>query len=338
MARPTIKDVARRAKVSLGTASRVLNEFPDVNPTIRRRVKKAIADLGYSPDTLARSMRNGATRMVGIIIRNIIIPSLAGFVRAIQDELFDAGYIPLIACSDNRKERELALLELFSRRRMEGVIMLSASDTDAELIDARASLSVPLVLFDRAVPENRDSVLVTHRSGLREATAYLLGLGHKRIALVTGPMGIYPTAERLEGYREAFVAAGQKASPDLIVASSFENDVSRIAVSNLLARKVRPTAIIMGGTTTLPGAILAIKQRGLIIPENISLIGAIDSDLSALSEPPVTVIHWDYEAIGRAAAQLLLQRIANPNLAPQRHSFPTKLIVRGTCAPPPGPD
>jgi LacI family transcriptional regulator len=335
MGRPTIKDVARRAKVSLGSVSRVLNNYPDVNPAIRKKVGKAIADLGYSPDSLARGMRSGATRMVGVLIRNIIIPSLASFVRAIQDELFDAGYVPLIACSDNQKEREMALLDLFASRRMEGVIMLSASDRDATLVAAREALALPIVLFDRAVPENRDSVLVDHRRGLHEATAHLLALGHTRIALVTGPRGIYPTVERLAGFRAAHAEAGLKIDPDLIVTRSFEDDVTRTAVAELLARKSRPTAIIMGGTTTLPGAMQMIKQQGLRIPEDISLIGAIDSDLSALADPPVTVIHWDYEAIGRAAAQILLQRIANPHQAPQRHTFPTRIIFRESCAPPP---
>jgi len=334
MERPTIKDVARRAKVSLGSVSRVLNNFPDVNPAIRKKVGKAIADLDYTPNAMARSMRNGATGMVGVLVRNIVIPSLASFVRAIQDELLDAGYVPLIACSDNHKDREIALLGLFAQRRMEGVIMLSASDRDPDLVGARADLSVPVVLFDRAVPEDRDCVLVDHRRGLQEATAYLLGMGHKRIALVTGPRGVYPTTERLAGYRAAYATAGLRPDPGLIVTRSFEDEVTRATVAELIARKDRPTAIIMGGTTTLPGAIEAIKQKGLVIPKDISLIGAINSDLSALANPPVTVIHWDYEAIGRAAAQLLLQRIANPQRAPQRQTFPTQVIFRESCIPP----
>jgi LacI family transcriptional regulator len=334
MGRPTIKDVAHRAKVSLGSVSRVLNDFPDVNPAIRKKVGKAIADLGYTPNAMARSMRSGATGMVGVLVRNIIIPSLASFVRAIQDELLDAGYVPLIACSDNHRDREMALLDLFAQRQMEGVIMLSASDRDAKLVAARTALSVPVVLFDRAVPEDRDCVLVDHRGGVYEATAHLLGMGHKRIALVTGPRGIYPTTERLAGYRAAYGAAGIHPAPALVVTRSFEDEVTRAAVSELIARKDRPTAIIMGGTTTLPGAMATIKQQGLVIPNDISLIGAIDSDLSALATPAVTVIHWDYEAIGRAAAKLLLQRIANPHHAPQRQTFPTKIIFRESCAPP----
>ncbi len=337
MARPTIRDVARHANVSLGTVSRVLNGHANVDAVLRGNVERAIVDLNYSPDTVARSMRNGATQMIGVMVRDIVIPSLAGFVRAIQDELFGAGYVPLIACSDNHKEREIALLELFARRRMQGVIMLSASDLDPELVAARSSLASALVLFDRKNPEDRDAVLVEHAAGMRETVEYLLGMGHRRIGMLTGPLEISPTGERIAGYEEAHLTFGIEPALDLVMPIGFEDDSSRGAVAHLLSLPEPPTAIITGGIQMLPGAMTAVREKGLSIPGDVSLIGSIDSDLAKLAVPPVTVIHWDYEAIGRTAARLVLQRIAEPDRPPQRVRFPTRLIKRGTTAPPKTP-
>lgn len=334
MGRPTIRDVARQANVSLGTVSRVLNGYADVDATLRRNVEKAIAELDYSPDSMAQGMRNGETRMIGVMVRNIVIPSLAGFVRAIQDELFGAGYIPLIACSDNIKSREIALLDLFSRRRMQGVIMLGASDTDEELLRARSYFRGPLVLFDRKNPEERDAVLVEHREGVRKAMEYLLGLGHRRIGMITGPLDINPTTERIQGYEETMRDAGIGLAPELVLPIGFSDDASRIAVNSLLEIDDPPTAILTCGIQMLPGALIAIRQKGLVLPHDLSLIASVDSELASLSTPPVTVLDWNYEEIGRGAAQLVLARIADPDRPPQRIRYGTRLIERATCAPP----
>lgn len=332
--RPTIKDVARLANVSLGTASRVLNGRADVAPALRERVEHAISSLGYVPDTTAQTMRSGATRMVGVMVRNIIIPSLAGFVRGVEDELFAAGYVPLIACSDDRKDRELALLSLFSHRRMDGIIMLSASDVDPELVAARAGLAAPLVLFDRAAPLDRDAVLVAHREGMIEAVRHLYDLGHRRIALLTGSSDVFPAAERVRGYTEALAAAGIPADPELLVTRSFEDAAGEAELREMLGKLNRPTAVIVGGIAMLPGALRSIRAAGLAVPYDLSLIAATDSDLAALSQPPVTVVDWDYMAMGRTAARLLLERIAEPGLPPRQRVFATRLIKRGTCASP----
>jgi DNA-binding LacI/PurR family transcriptional regulator len=147
--RATIRDVAREAGVSLGTASRVVNGVPNVSAAVRARVEQAIARLGYKPDPQAQGLRGGATRTVGIIVRDITIPALAGFVRTVQDTVLKAGYTLLITCSEDRPEREIELLSLMAERRVDGVIMTTCSEADPELAAAREALSLPLVMLDR---------------------------------------------------------------------------------------------------------------------------------------------------------------------------------------------
>lgn len=334
MSRPTIKDVATAAGVSLGTASRVLNSQTNVNPAIRARVEQAIAELGYAPDTVAQSMRRGATRTVGVLVRDITIPSLAGFVRAVQDELEEEGYAPLIACSDDRKDRELQLMSLFERRRVDGIIMLSSSETDPELVAARKNYSTPVVLFDRTTPDTLDSVLVQHYEGMHRAVSYLLGLGHVRIALITGSESVYPARERVRGYRTAYSEAGVGVDNELIRARSFSDEAAFIEVMNLLNLPEPPTAIVVGGIAMISGPFRAIRARGLRIPHDVSLIGAADSDLMRLLDPPITTIRWSYAELGRTSARLLLNRIKNPELPVRRVTFPTEFLIRGSCSAP----
>lgn len=334
MSRPTIKDVANAAGVSLGTASRVLNSQTNVNPAIRARVEQAIAELGYAPDTVAQSMRRGATRTVGVLVRDITIPSLAGFVRAVQDELEAEGYAPLIACSDDRKERELQLMRLFERRRVDGMIMLSSSETDPDLVAAMQNYSTPVVLFDRATPDTLDSVLVEHYEGMQRAVSYLLGLGHLRIALITGSENVYPARERVRGYCSAYREAGIEVSSELIRARSFTDDAAFMEVMNLLDLPEPPTAIVAGGIAMISGPVRALRARGLRIPHDVSLIGASDSDLMQLLDPPITTIRWSYDELGRTSARLLLNRIKNPDPPVRRATFPTEFLIRGSCSPP----
>jgi len=337
MGRPTIKDVAIAAGVSLGTASRVINAQSNVNPTIRARVKGAIAKLGYEPDTVAQSMRRGNTRTIGVLVRDITIPSLAGFVRAVQSQLAEQGYEPLIACSDDRKDRELEVMQLFERRRVDGLIMLSSSETDPDLVEARSSYSAPVVLFDRTTPEKFDSVLVQHFEGMHTAVTHLLRLGHKRIALITGTDSVYPGRERVRGYGAAYREAGLAVPTGLVRTRGFSSESAFIEVTDLLNLSAPPTAIVVGGISMISGAIRAIRSRSLRVPQDISLIGAADSDLMRFLDPPITTVDWSYDEIGRTAARLLLDRLQNSQLPVRRVTFPTEFIIRGSCAEPQSP-
>jgi LacI family transcriptional regulator, galactose operon repressor len=333
--RPTIKDVARKARVSLGTASRVINGNRSVRDEIRGRVEQAIVELGYRPDAVAQSMRRGATRTIGIVIRDIAVPVLASFVKSAQEVLREAGYTLIVASSEDRRERELDILNAFSRQRIDGLIITTASEHDSQLLKARESLGAPVVMLDREVPAAFDAVLVAHREGTRHAVEHLLELGHRRIALLTGSETVRPSMERVLGYQDAFKARGIDVDPDLIRTSSFSADSSYVETSALLGQSDPPTAIIAGGIAMLPGSLRAIRAHSLRIPGDISLIGTCDSDLAELATPAITLIHYDFAEIGRTAAQFVLDRIErDPERPPRRVKFATQLILRASCTPP----
>lgn len=329
--RPTIKDVARLANVSVGTASRVLNGNKTVGAKIRNRVQAVIKRLKFMPDAGAQGMRSRSKRTVGIIIRDITVPALASFVRSAQSVFLEAGYTLVIGCSDDIPKREIELLESLQRR-LDGLIMSTASEDDIELTQMRNSLDIPIVLLDRET-DAIDSIVIAQRDGTYEAVSHLLRLGHRRIALVTGPTSVLSARERIRGYREAYEKFNVAVEPDLIRAHSFTAAYAFVAVSELLSLSHRPTAIVAGGISMLNGILRAASTEKLRIPQDISVIGCGDSDVAELATPPTTVIRWDYDLIGEAAARFIIERIQDNSLPPRRLKFPTELIIRSSCAP-----
>jgi LacI family transcriptional regulator len=333
LARPTIRDVAQSAGVSVGTVSRVLNGNKTVGPVIRKRVERVIAKLKFMPDAAAQGMR-GTKRAVGIIIRDITVHALASFVKSAQRVFLDAGYILVIGCSEDLPKREIELLESL-RRRLDGLIMSTASEDDPEIAAIRNSLEIPLVLLDRESDAEIDTVTMAQRDGTRKAVLHLLELGHRDIALVTGPTTVLSARERILGYHDAFAEMKIAVNPDFIKAESFTAEYAYIAVSDLLCGRHRPTAIVAGGISMLTGMLRACSTERLRIPQDISIIGCGDSDVAELTSPPMTVIRWNYNSVGEAAAHLIIDRIKDPTLPTRRLRFPTELVIRGSCAPPP---
>ena len=333
--RVTIQEVAKRAGVSLGTVSRVLNGQKTVGPEIRARVERAICDLGYRPNALAQNMRRGHSRAVGIMLREFTLPVLAGFIKAVQQVLRSAGYSLILAGSDDQREREIELLDALSSRRIDGLILTTSSEADEELLERQEALQIPVVLLDRTVPANCDALLIDHRTVVCRAVEYLLSLGHRRIALLTGSESVRPAAERVLGYRDAFAQAGVELDPDLIRTRSFTTEFGYRETLVLLSRRPPPTAFIAGGIAMLPGVLRAVRERGLRVPDDVSVIGSCDSDLAELGTPPISVLRWDYVRLGRVAAELLLERLeGDRNGPPRRITVEAELIIRGSCAPP----
>jgi LacI family transcriptional regulator len=335
MRKVTIRDVARAAGVSVGSVSRVLNNSAHVSPDLRFRVEQAVSELGFVPSFFAQGMRGTVTHMIGIIVRDIASPLLARFVRAAQEELEATGYVVLVACHDERKERELDLLRILTKRHVDGLIMTTSSEDDAELVRLRELLRVPVVLYDREIPRTCDSVRIAHKAVTRRALDYLLDLGHRRIALVTGAPLVFPSRARLEAYDEAFAARGLAVDPRFVRARSFSAFNSFAEICGLLDLADRPTALLLGGIDMLAEALRAVHDRGLAVPGDISLIGAGDSALARLATPPVTVVSWDFANLGQASAHLLKERLTGTaDMAPRHITFPAELVIRGSCAPP----
>jgi LacI family transcriptional regulator len=331
----TIRDVARAAEVSLGTASRVINGKATVSTEVRGRVLRAIETLGYRPDAIAQSMRHGSTHVIGCVIRDINIPSLAAFFHAAHNVLDRAGFSLLLSNSEGREDRERELLARLSSQRSDGIMIGPYSPMTPAFDKFLRSIGSPIVMVDRDEPAWADAVMADHAGATRTATGRLIDLGHRRIALLTGAATIYPARERIRGFTEAFAMKDIELDRSLIRAYSFLSPMSFQQTSALLASKEPPTAILAGGIDMLAGVIRAIRVRGLRIPEDISLVGAGDSELAELHMPAISVQKWDQGEIGAGAANLLLNRIRNiAGDEPQHVLVRSEFIERASIASP----
>ncbi|MDB5743045.1 MAG: transcriptional regulator [Polaromonas sp.] len=332
--RATIKEVAALAGVALGTASRVINKNSRVSLENKAKVNAAIAKLGYKPDMVAQSMRNGESHTVGILVRNITSPVLAGFVRGAQDVLSEQGYTVLLGCSEESREREVNFLMSAASRRIDGLIMITTSEDDPELLSLRQDINIPTILFDREIPESFDALLMAHEQGIRQSLEHLFSLGHRRIALLTGNDNVFPARARLRGYRSFFEARGLPVNEGLISANTFTSEGAFVETSAVLGMAQPPTAIILGGISMLAGSLSAIKARGLRIPEDVSLVASGDSDLAMFATPPISVVRWNNTEVGRTCALLLLERMKGATPAEARRIIvPTEYLIRGSCGP-----
>lgn len=333
--RPTIRQVADTAGVSIGTVSRVLNAHDSVRSETRARVKDAIRTLGYEPDSIAQSLRNRTTRTVGCIIRDITIPTLASFVKAAQDELYSANYALVVANSEGHGDRELELLSLFARRRADGLILSLSSEENPALLQAINLFSLPVVLLDREIPKTVDSVTIDHATGMQHAVEYLLNLGHRRIALITGKTDLRPARQRVEGYRRAHQAWDIPVKTELLRSGSFLAEYGFRETSALLSSSNRPTAVISGGMDMLSGILRAVRTYGLDIPEDISVIACSDCELAQFVTPPISAIYWDWTMVGRFTARTLLDRLQGAVSSEARTlRLSTELVIRSSCGAP----
>lgn len=328
----TIRDVAAAADVAVGTVSRVLNDHHSVTKEIRERVQKTISTLGYQRNAIAQSMRSFRTKMVACAIRDFDIPAFASYVKAAEATFRSAGYTFILASTSNAKTVELSLLQTFSQRRVDGVMMTMSDETDPDLVNAITNADMPIVLIDRELVQSVDSVSADHRSGARQATEYLLSLGHRRIALLVGDPKAYPSRSRIEGYTDAHRSFGIPVDEHLVRDRLLSNEATFRETAALLGRSERPTAIYAAGLDTLSGPLRAVRTAGLVVGKDISIISGNDSDLAELNTPPITALRWDRSEMGRHAAEMLLDRIDQGTQSPPRRiRLPVSLVVRGSC-------
>ncbi len=331
--RSTIRDVARVAAVSQGTVSRVINGL-SVGQELRQRVLSAIDQLQYQPSAIARSMRTLSTSSVGVVITDISNPVLAVILKGAEEILNPLGYTLIVGNTAHQPERERSLLETLLQRRVDGLLLAAESDQNRELHEYLArQVQVPVVLIDRAMPLPYDRVHVDHAHGVRQATEYLISLGHRRIALITADRSSFPGRNRIEGYEAAFRHAGLDIDPDLVHSRSLTAQYGFRETSFLLSSHSPPTAIICGGNQILEGTLAAVRNTGWTIPDRLSVIACDDTVLTRLSLPAITVVYRDLELLGRMAAELLVERMRGQSSAePRSVVLPTSLVLRDSCA------
>ena len=330
----TIRDVARVSGVSVGTVSRSLNAPDTVKPETLGKVRAAIQSLGFQPDVRAQNMRRRSTMTVGFVIDDIANPWHASCFKAVDAEMRERGYSLYLMSTNGRASDEAAAIDMLQHGRADGMIMTLNNEQDARTIKRLKELRIPSVLLDRDIPLDIDAVLTEHATGLRQATKYLMELGHRRIAIITAGSDIRPGRERVRGFIQAFERSSLPVPHDLIRSQSLSADYGFREATALLQMRERPTAIIAAGNRILVGVLRAMQQQGVSAPNDISLIACDRSDVAMLYPGPITLIDRPVEDIGRTAAHLLLERLSGHSDRPvQRISFPTHLILGGSCRP-----
>jgi LacI family transcriptional regulator len=332
--RPTIRDVAELAQVSIGSVSRVLAGKGSLSSELVRKVTNAVETLQYQPDNVARGLRTKATRVIGCFVSDITNPLYGPMVDAAEERARQAGYTLMVASTRNDPRRESELLALLSGRRVDGAILTIGMERQPDLETFFSRLDIPVVVMDRDAPAAIDCVVVDHRDGGRKATDYLISLGHRRIALLTAAGHIRPGRERVEGMRAAFAAADLNGDDCIVRTECTTASVAFAETTKLLTRADRPTAIMALGNQVLAGTVRAIKACRLSIPRDISLISFGDTDLAQLLDPEITTLRWSLADIGRSATELLLQRLdgrLDQAAGVRQIELSTEIVLRGSC-------
>lgn len=332
----TIKDVALEAGVSVATVSRVLNGYKHIRPGVRQRVAAAIRELDFEPDRLARSLRVQATGTVGFVVRDIVDPLFATMAQGVDEELQAHGYTMFLSTSGGDVLRDCQAIELLRQRRVDGFILAVSDETSPALHDILAKLTVPVVLLDRASAEVPvDSVATDYRPGYHDAVARLVALGHQRIAYVGGLMTILPGRERLAAFSDAMAAVSCAVDPSLVRVGSFSQELGASAAAEVLAQRPRPTAIFAAGYQVAVGVLQHLREQGLRVPDDVSLVCNDDGDLMRYGSPAVSAVLRPLAEIGRRAAALLIERMTGPDSPEPTHriSVPTTFVDRASCVP-----
>lgn len=334
-AKVTIREVAKEAGVAIGTASRALNRRGRVSAGAIAAVTRAARELGYEPDAVAQSMRTRSTGVVGLLVSDLANPLYAPIIKGVEARLLASGYALLLATTLNDAQRERTLVDLFRRRRVDGLI-LGPCDTDsAEYLDKLAG-DLPVVVLDREFGGTKAGVHVDHYSGALQAARYLLNLGHTRITLLTPGNVLRPGRERIAGFKDAFAERGLQPDSKLIRSERSANDFAFSEALALLGATNPPTAFMCLGTRILSGVLQALRHSGRAVPDDVSVISIGDTDLSKLFSPAITSLTWDLGAVGTATAELLLRRLDRTRTVEQeRIVLTTQLVLRESCGPVP---
>ena len=333
--RATIVDVAREAGVSLGTVSRVINGNASVRAELRHRVLATADRLGYAPHPAAQQMRAASARAVGVMVSDMANPLFAATVAGTEEVLYRSGYNMILTNSRDRPETEQEIISLFERRRFDGMIVTLSREDDPATLQLLDRLSTPTVLLERACHLPIDSVATDHYAGVLQAVQYLLGLGHRRIGLVTVTKAALPGRSRGEAYMAAHKAARVPVDDALLSFDGFLPDAGYHAAYRMLVSPRPPTALV-AGATQMPGVLKAVRTLKLPVPRRLSLVSIGDTEVASLHQPPLTAVRWELRKVGAAAAELLLARLTGSDQAkgPRRITLPTELVLRQSCARP----
>lgn len=325
----TIYDVAQRAEVSAATVSRVLNGHASVDPKLAERVRAAVEELGYRPNALARNLRRSRTSLWAVVISDVGNPFFTSLVRGVEDVAQSSAYSVVLCNSDEDPDKEANYVTVALAEQMAGVIISPSGQ--AEGVQRLIEAGTPVVVIDREVPGvTVDSVLVDNEHGAAEATAHLLAGGYRRVACITGPSTVSTAERRLRGYQKAIADGGHPYREELVRHSDFRERGGYDAMASLLDSAEPPDAVFVGNNLMAVGALECLVARGVSVPDQLGIVGFDDLPWADLVRPALTTVGQPTYELGRTAAQLLADRITDPQRSPNTVVLKTELHVRAT--------
>ncbi len=329
----TILDVARAAGVSTSTVSRVLNGNERVDPRLVAKVRKAVKQLKYRPNRVARSLRLRHNRVWALVISDIRTgPFFGDVVRGVEDGAYEAGYSMFLCNTDEDPAKEAGYLQLAVAENVAGVILTpSGPGTDlGPVLEA----GIHVVLADRRLPSNQtDTVVADNMGGAALAVEHLLANGYKRVACITGPLPTTTGSERLEGYKVALERAGLALDASLVRVGDFREAGGFKAMRELLEQRKPPDAVFIANNRMTAGALQAIEGAHLAVPDDVAVVGYDEISWAPLLRTALTTVSQPAYDLGHESARLLLSRLASYSGPPRTVVLPTSLNVRASSAP-----
>jgi len=328
--RPTMKDVASLAGVSLATVSRVVNGRDDVREDLAARVRDAVGVLGYRRDLTASNLRrtDRLSATIGLIIEDVANPFFSWVHRGVEDVARTHGVLTFAGSSDEDPERERELVEAFSARGVDGLVIVPCSSDQGYLLRDRDA-GTALAFADRP-PRfiDADAAVTDNAGGARAAVTHLIDAGHRRIAFLGDRPSVFTAAERCRGYRDALAAAGIPGEPALERVGLVDSDAAERSARELLLAPDPPSAVFAGQNLITIGTMRALRQLGL--QRDVALVGFDDVTLAEMVEPGITVVAQDPYELGRQAAELLFSRLGGFTGESRLIVVPTQLVARGS--------
>lgn len=329
----TIKDVAQKAGVSTATVSRVLNQNYPVSKEVEEKVMEVVKDLNYRPNAIARSLKNKKTFIIGMVVRDISNPFFMDFARGVENIISPMGYSLIFCSTDGDAQKELQLLRGLRERQVD-FVLLATSCQEAEELNGLIDQGLNIIMFDTKLPGFQgDTVVEDNFHASYKIVEYALQKGHQKIGIVNGPLWISTAKERYDG---AVAAMAEKQIPiteQYIVEGAFDREISREAVRRMLQRNRQnlPTLIFGTNNNMTEGAMIGIKEQGLKIPEDISIISFGDLTVPLLTEPRITMISQNAFGMGQRAGEVLIQNILEESKKEyQLITIESEIIIRNS--------
>jgi len=331
----TIYDIAEKAGVGIATVSRVINNSPHISVQTKEKVQNVISELGYRPYTMARGLARKKTYTFAVIVPTFTSYFFMEVLRGVQREVTREHYDMILYSVDHKEKTDLFLSKVLQEKRVDGVLLISLQISELQANKFIRS-QFPIVLVDSEHP-SLDSITVKNREGAFTATEHLISLGHMRIGMIDAQLKSSPAQIRLHGYKDALkkndIAFNEKflmISDQVAGQHGFNRESGYSAMKNLLQLgSERPTAVITSSDIQAAGAVQAIQEEGLHIPDDISIIGFDDIEIAEYLE--LTTMRQPMFQLGQLGVSRLLERITNPSMKRFRRSFQTELIIRKSC-------